>query len=142
MIEIMNRITDKVGWDVKVFDEKITQRWRKEAMEVEGRDVSEKMMDWVKKPIFIQLFMPTLGPCLLFIMRSNDCVSSRKNFSKNFVQVRDVFLLLQKGSPFFRFLTNRSASRSLSTKPAYSKTLTASRLLAQRSSPIPSYLMT
>jgi hypothetical protein len=70
MMEIMNRITDKVGWEVKVFDEKITQRWRKEAMGIEGRDVSEKMMDWVKILFFKKLFMTTLGPCLLFVMRS------------------------------------------------------------------------
>ncbi len=70
MMEIMNRITDKVGWEVKVFDEKITQRWRKEAMGIEGRDVSEKMMDWVKILFFKKLFMTTLGPRLLFVMRS------------------------------------------------------------------------
>lgn len=68
MMEIMNRITDKVGWDVKVFDEVITGKWRKEAMGVEGRDVSEKMMDWVKIYIVsMNSQLPILSPCSLTI---------------------------------------------------------------------------
>lgn len=48
MMELMNRITDKIRWDVKVFDEGTTRKWRKEAMKAKGKDVSEKMMDWVR----------------------------------------------------------------------------------------------
>lgn len=49
MLEVMNRITDKIGWNVKIFDENITQKWRDEAVGTEGRDVSEKMMDYVRR---------------------------------------------------------------------------------------------
>lgn len=31
----------------QVFDEAITQKWKTEAIGAEGRDVTEKMMDWV-----------------------------------------------------------------------------------------------
>lgn len=68
MMEIMNRITDKVGWDVKVFDEVITGKWRKEAMGVGGGDVSEKMMDWVKiYVVSMNSPLPILSPCSLTI---------------------------------------------------------------------------
>jgi len=31
MIQMMNEITDKPDWDVKVFDPAITAKWREEA---------------------------------------------------------------------------------------------------------------
>ncbi|KAF2106157.1 hypothetical protein BDV96DRAFT_675784 [Lophiotrema nucula] len=34
MMDIMERLTDKDRWDTKVFDEKIIERWRKEALEI------------------------------------------------------------------------------------------------------------
>ncbi|KAM5469176.1 hypothetical protein MauCBS54593_004528 [Microsporum audouinii] len=47
MIQVMNNITDKPDWDMKVFDTSITDRWRKELLEDDGLDVTEKMVDWI-----------------------------------------------------------------------------------------------
>lgn len=47
MMTIMDRITDKNDWDQKVFDDTIVRKWRQEALDTEGMDVSEKMLDWV-----------------------------------------------------------------------------------------------
>lgn len=49
MLEVMNRITDKDKWNIKIFDENITQKWRDEAVGTEGRDLSEKMIDYVRR---------------------------------------------------------------------------------------------
>lgn len=46
MMAIMDKITDKLDWDKKVFDDTIVQKWRQEALFTEGMDVSEKMLDW------------------------------------------------------------------------------------------------
>ncbi|KAF8864890.1 hypothetical protein BDZ45DRAFT_613502 [Acephala macrosclerotiorum] len=47
MLEIMDWLTDKPNWYEKVFDDKIVQKWKEEAMATEGRDVSQKMVDWI-----------------------------------------------------------------------------------------------
>lgn len=46
MMELMNKITDKLDWDRKVFDAKIQSKWRTEVLR-SGVDVSERMFDWV-----------------------------------------------------------------------------------------------
>ena len=47
MMELMNRVTDKPGWEKKAFDENMTQKWKSEALAAPGVDISEKMVDWV-----------------------------------------------------------------------------------------------
>ncbi|KAH8812737.1 hypothetical protein F5884DRAFT_315906 [Xylogone sp. PMI_703] len=44
MIRIMDTITDKPNWHIKVFDEEIVQRWTNEAL---GPIFTKAMMDWV-----------------------------------------------------------------------------------------------
>jgi len=43
----MNELTDKTGWEEKVYDEIISQKWKREALSTPGRDVTENMMNWV-----------------------------------------------------------------------------------------------
>jgi hypothetical protein len=50
MMRVMNTITDKPDWERKVFDEKITNRWRQEVSE-SGQDVTKSMMDWIIKEL-------------------------------------------------------------------------------------------
>ncbi|KAL4807886.1 hypothetical protein BDV18DRAFT_136334 [Aspergillus unguis] len=50
MMRIMDKITDKPDWHRKVFDERITDKWRAEIAESD-HDVSTKMMDWVIKEL-------------------------------------------------------------------------------------------
>ncbi len=47
MMELMNRLSDKPGWNKKVFDDEITTKWRSEALSTPDTDISEKMVDWV-----------------------------------------------------------------------------------------------
>ena len=47
MMEFMNRITDKPGWEKKVFDEIITKKWKSEALSAPSIDISERMVNWV-----------------------------------------------------------------------------------------------
>ncbi|KAE8453577.1 hypothetical protein EG329_010438 [Mollisiaceae sp. DMI_Dod_QoI] len=47
MLQVMNHLTDKPDWHKKVFDENIAQKWKDEAMATKGRDVSQKMVDWI-----------------------------------------------------------------------------------------------
>ncbi|EGE79440.1 hypothetical protein RJ035_004541 [Blastomyces gilchristii] len=47
MLQIMNTITDKPGWEKKIFSPDIINKWREEVMAHKDMDVSEKMMDWV-----------------------------------------------------------------------------------------------
>ncbi|KAH7336297.1 hypothetical protein BKA65DRAFT_458937 [Rhexocercosporidium sp. MPI-PUGE-AT-0058] len=51
MLHIMNALTDKPGWEEKVFDDSIVEKWKMEAMTTPGRDVSQKMADWVIKEL-------------------------------------------------------------------------------------------
>ncbi|TPX25237.1 hypothetical protein DIZ76_010687 [Coccidioides immitis] len=51
MIEIMEAITEKPDWENKVFDDKITSKWRAEAMDLQPDEVTENMMDWVIKEL-------------------------------------------------------------------------------------------
>ncbi|KAL2861935.1 hypothetical protein BJX68DRAFT_223519 [Aspergillus pseudodeflectus] len=46
MMRIMNSITDKRDWDKKVFDDKITAKWRAELLQ-SGQDVSPRMINWI-----------------------------------------------------------------------------------------------
>ncbi|PGG98755.1 hypothetical protein AJ79_08775 [Helicocarpus griseus UAMH5409] len=46
MVQIINEITDKLNWNVKVSDDTIVDRWRKEILSGE-HDVSEAMAKWV-----------------------------------------------------------------------------------------------
>ncbi|PYH88705.1 hypothetical protein BO71DRAFT_364855 [Aspergillus ellipticus CBS 707.79] len=48
MMQVMNAITDKPGWERKVFDEEITAEWRHEVAQ-SGQDVTPKMMDYIIK---------------------------------------------------------------------------------------------
>ncbi|KAJ5203771.1 uncharacterized protein N7498_004650 [Penicillium cinerascens] len=50
MMRVMNTITDKPHWDQKVFDEKVTDKWRQEISE-SGQDVTKAMMDWIIKEL-------------------------------------------------------------------------------------------
>ena len=45
-MEFMNRLTDKMGWETKVFDEALVAKWKVEALEAADVDISEKMVDW------------------------------------------------------------------------------------------------
>ncbi|EGD93540.1 hypothetical protein TESG_01084 [Trichophyton tonsurans CBS 112818] len=47
MIHAMNNITDKPGWENKVFDQNITAKWRRELLENDTLDMTEKMVDWI-----------------------------------------------------------------------------------------------
>ena len=46
-MNLMNRITDKEGWEWKIHDEKIVATWKTEALAAAGVDISERMVDWV-----------------------------------------------------------------------------------------------
>ncbi|KAJ8073542.1 hypothetical protein PM082_011818 [Marasmius tenuissimus] len=46
MLAVMNEITDKPEWEVKVFDDAIVGKWKEEALSREGVDFSEKMFDY------------------------------------------------------------------------------------------------
>ncbi|KAJ5670593.1 uncharacterized protein N7477_005956 [Penicillium maclennaniae] len=50
MMRVMNTITDKPDWERKVFNEDITNKWRKEVSE-SGQGVSKAMMDWIVKEL-------------------------------------------------------------------------------------------
>ena len=45
MLQIMNLITDKPDWHVKVHDENIVKKWRDEAT-ASGRNITPNMLDW------------------------------------------------------------------------------------------------
>ena len=53
MIKLMNQITDKPGWDRKILDDTITEKWRQEARDAEDLDVTEAMLDWVSQVLLI-----------------------------------------------------------------------------------------
>ncbi|KAL2802072.1 hypothetical protein BJX63DRAFT_415975 [Aspergillus granulosus] len=46
MLRLMDHITDKPGWQRKVLNRKITDKWRDE-LQGSGQDVSEKMLDFI-----------------------------------------------------------------------------------------------
>ncbi len=46
-MELTNRMSDKIGWNEKVFDKDITTKWKSEALATPDTDISEKMVDWV-----------------------------------------------------------------------------------------------
>lgn len=47
MMELMNRMSDKINWNEKVFDNEIATKWKSEALATPDTDISEKMVDWV-----------------------------------------------------------------------------------------------
>lgn len=47
MLHIMDALTDKPGWEEKIFNDDISEKWKKEAMSTKDRDVTEPMADWV-----------------------------------------------------------------------------------------------
>ncbi|KAM6491139.1 Protein of unknown function (DUF4246) domain containing protein [Amanita muscaria] len=46
MMKLMNQITDKPDWNIKVFDDNIANRWKNEALDVEDVDITQGMVDW------------------------------------------------------------------------------------------------
>lgn len=49
-MQVMNTITDKPGWERKIFDEIITNKWREEIAQGQ-QDITPKMMDWIVKEL-------------------------------------------------------------------------------------------
>ncbi|KAK2749298.1 hypothetical protein FQN55_003623 [Onygenales sp. PD_40] len=47
MLRVMNSITDKPGWENKVFNTDITAKWKEEIMGNEAIDFTVEMWDWV-----------------------------------------------------------------------------------------------
>ena len=47
MLRIMNELSDKPDWWRKISDEKISQKWRAEALANHSPDVTEKCIDYV-----------------------------------------------------------------------------------------------
>ncbi|CAA7260755.1 unnamed protein product [Cyclocybe aegerita] len=47
MLQIMNQITDKPNWNIKVFDEAVAEKWKSEALALTNEDITEAMMNWV-----------------------------------------------------------------------------------------------
>ncbi|KDR70062.1 hypothetical protein GALMADRAFT_255445 [Galerina marginata CBS 339.88] len=45
MLQLMNNITDKPDWNIKINDLKIAQKWKDEALS-SGHDITTKMVDW------------------------------------------------------------------------------------------------
>ncbi|KDR70069.1 hypothetical protein GALMADRAFT_76694 [Galerina marginata CBS 339.88] len=45
MLQLMNSITDKPSWNIKINDPEIVQKWKDEAVG-SGRDITTKMVDW------------------------------------------------------------------------------------------------
>lgn len=56
MMNFMNRITDKAGWEKKAYNESITAKWKSEALATPNVDISDKMIDWVSSPNAFNLF--------------------------------------------------------------------------------------
>ncbi|KAG6909612.1 hypothetical protein DXG01_016394 [Tephrocybe rancida] len=46
MLNIMNKISDKPGWHLKVFDDAIAQKWKEEILSADGMDVTVAMAEW------------------------------------------------------------------------------------------------
>ena len=62
MMEFMNRVTDKVEWEEKVYKDEIVEEWRRENVDEQGgeeggdRDFSLEMFEWVS--VFFLFFFP------------------------------------------------------------------------------------
>ncbi|KAI1938132.1 hypothetical protein LOZ66_003721 [Ophidiomyces ophidiicola] len=50
MIRIMEAITDKPGWEMKVFDDNIVNKWRAELAAM-GNPPTKKMVDWIMEEL-------------------------------------------------------------------------------------------
>ncbi|EIM84066.1 uncharacterized protein STEHIDRAFT_83029 [Stereum hirsutum FP-91666 SS1] len=46
MMRLMNQLTDKPGWEEKVFDDEISDKWKAEALATPGIDITESMVDY------------------------------------------------------------------------------------------------
>ncbi|KAM6502962.1 Protein of unknown function (DUF4246) domain containing protein [Amanita muscaria] len=46
MMRLMNQLTDKPDWTIKVFDDGIANKWKNEALAVEDVDITQGMVDW------------------------------------------------------------------------------------------------
>ncbi|TFK63101.1 hypothetical protein BDN72DRAFT_848026 [Pluteus cervinus] len=46
MLRLMNKMTDKIGWEKKVLDPNIAAKWKQEALNTPGADITEAMVDW------------------------------------------------------------------------------------------------
>ncbi|KAI0147716.1 hypothetical protein GGR57DRAFT_475677 [Xylariaceae sp. FL1272] len=59
MMEFMNQITDKLGWEQKIFDEQIVNRWREEAtgLHAETSDVDLDGDVWMSDKMFENCIM-------------------------------------------------------------------------------------
>ena len=55
MMDMMSRMSDKPSWEVKVFDNTITAKWKAEFLATPNMDVSEKMVDEVCNYLFMSL---------------------------------------------------------------------------------------
>lgn len=51
MIGVMDALTDKKDWYIKVFDEAILAKWKVEAMNLPGRLISEMAWTWIVKEL-------------------------------------------------------------------------------------------
>ncbi|KAF9530887.1 hypothetical protein CPB83DRAFT_787442 [Crepidotus variabilis] len=47
MLRVMNVITDKPDWHIKVHNPTLTQRWSEETMSNEALDITPRMMTWI-----------------------------------------------------------------------------------------------
>ncbi|KAM6502959.1 Protein of unknown function (DUF4246) domain containing protein [Amanita muscaria] len=46
MMRLMNQLTDKPDWNIKVFDDDIANKWKNEALAAEDIDITQGMVDW------------------------------------------------------------------------------------------------
>ena len=47
ILAIINQLTDKDGWESKVFDDVIATKWKGEALSYPGSMITEVTWDWV-----------------------------------------------------------------------------------------------
>jgi len=59
MMELIFRLSNKKDWDRRVFDNEISEKWRKKVLATPNVDISAKMVEWV-------------GPCYLSWIPSPD----------------------------------------------------------------------
>ncbi|KAM6491104.1 Protein of unknown function (DUF4246) domain containing protein [Amanita muscaria] len=45
-MRLMNQLTDKPDWNIKVFDDDIANKWKNEALAVGDVDITQGMVDW------------------------------------------------------------------------------------------------
>jgi Protein of unknown function (DUF4246) len=74
MMQIMNLLTDKPGWDRKLFDDDILAKWRSEALSQQSSVLSDRCVDRVRCHIFqaAQLPLCKIGFFIPFALVIND----------------------------------------------------------------------